>query len=99
MPLPDGFSKLLWTLDPEVTFLNHGSFGACPRAVLEAQQELRDRLEREPVRFLWRELERRLDEARGALGAFVGAEPDDLVFVPNATTGVNTVLRWLDLGP
>ena len=87
----------LWPLDPAVTFLNHGSYGACPRAVLDAQARLRERLEREPVRFLSRELEGRLDDARVALGAFVGAAPDDLAFVPNATTGVNTVLRWLDL--
>jgi isopenicillin-N epimerase len=67
--------------------------------VLDAQAALRERLEREPVRFLSRELEGLLDGARGALGAFVGADPDDLAFVPNATTGVNTVLRCLDLAP
>jgi isopenicillin-N epimerase len=88
-----------WTLDPEIDFLNHGSFGACPRAVLEAQSELRARLEREPVRFMVRELEGKLDTARAALAPFVGADPADLVFVPNATTGVNSVLRSLDLQP
>lgn len=85
----------MWALDPAVVFLNHGSFGACPVPVLERQQRLREELEREPVRFLSRELERRLDEARAALGSFVGADPDDLAFVPNATTGVNTVLHSL----
>ena len=89
----------MWALDPDVAFLNHGSFGACPRPVLERQQRLREELEREPVRFLSRELERRLDEARAALGRFVGADPDDLAFVPNATTGVNTVVQSLSLGP
>ncbi len=89
----------MWALDPAVTFLNHGSYGACPRAVLDAQQALRDRMEAEPVRFLGRELEARLDAARAALGAFVGADPDDLAFVPNATGGVNTVLHALRLGP
>jgi isopenicillin-N epimerase len=91
--------RRLWPLDPDVIFLNHGSYGACPRAILEAQGRLRDRLEAEPVRFLSRELEGLLDGAREALGGFLGADPDDLAFVPNATTGVNTVLRWLDLGP
>ena len=96
---PTGSSwRLLWPLDCDVTFLNHGSFGACPRAVMEAQGRLRDRLESEPVLFLDRDLEGLLDEARGALGAFVGAAPEDLAFVPNATTGANTVLRSLDLG-
>jgi isopenicillin-N epimerase len=88
----------LWDLDPAVAFLNHGSFGACPRAVLAAQRRLVDELEREPVRFLNRELEGRLAAARAALGAFLGADPDDLAFVSNATAGVNTVLRSLRFG-
>lgn len=85
----------LWLLDPAVTFLNHGSFGSCPRAVLDFQQNIRERLERQPVRFLVRELEPLWDAARAALAQFVGAESDDLIFVTNATTGVNTVLRSL----
>ena len=84
-----------WMLDPEVTFLNHGSFGAAPRAVLVAQQALRDELERQPVHFFVRTFEERLDAARIALAAFVGADPEGLGFVPNATTGVNAVLRSL----
>jgi len=82
-----------WTLDPSVVFLNHGSFGACPREVLEHQAALRAEMAAEPVRFLSRELDGRLDQARAALGAFLGADPDDLGFVPNATSGVNAVLR------
>jgi isopenicillin-N epimerase len=88
-----------WNLDPGVTFLNHGSFGATPRAVLEAQDAWRARMEREPVAFFARDLEPALDEARAALGAFVGADPDDLVFVTNATTGINIVARSLRLSP
>jgi isopenicillin-N epimerase len=84
-----------WGLDPSIDFLNHGSYGACSRAVLDAQAALRDRMEAEPVRFLGRELEDRLADARQVLGAFVGADPDDLAFVANATTGVNTVLQSL----
>jgi isopenicillin-N epimerase len=92
-------SAAAWTLEPDVLFLNHGSFGACPRVVLEAQRAWRDRLEAQPVRFLARELEPALDDARAALGAFLGADPDDLAFVPNATHGVNTVLRSIRFGP
>jgi isopenicillin-N epimerase len=84
-----------WPIDPKIVFLNHGSFGSCPRPVLEYQQGLRDRMERQPVQFLVRELEPLLDEARAALARFVGAHPDNLVFVPNATSGVNTILRSL----
>lgn len=88
-----------WSLDPDVVYLNHGSFGAAPIGVLERQAELQARLEREPARFLAVELEGLLDEARIPLAAFVGAEAEDLAFVVNATSGVNAVLRSLELGP
>jgi isopenicillin-N epimerase len=88
-----------WTLDPKITFLNHGSFGACPRSVLAKQQTWRTRLEQEPVRFFALELEELLDSAREKLAAFVGADAEQLAFVPNATTGVNTVLRSLRFQP
>ncbi|MDE0915791.1 MAG: aminotransferase class V-fold PLP-dependent enzyme, partial [Planctomycetota bacterium] len=85
-----------WDLDPDVRFLNHGSFGACPRVVMQEQSRLRAELEREPVLFMARRLEGYLDEAREALASFVGAAASDLVFVPNATTGVNAVLRSIN---
>ncbi len=88
-----------WTLDEGVAFLNHGSFGACPRPVLEQQAELRARMEAEPVRFLGRERDALIGEARGALAEFVHADEAGLVFVANATAGVNTVLRCLELEP
>lgn len=88
-----------WTLDPDVTFLNHGSYGACPREVLERQSALRSLLEREPVRFMQSRYEPLLEAARASLAAFVGGAREDLVFVANATVGVNAVLRSLDFGP
>ena len=91
--------RVHWGLDPEVTFLNHGSFGACPTAVLARQQELRARMERNPVHFMVRELEPMLDEARAAIAPFLGADADDLAFVSNATSGVNAVLRSLRFEP
>lgn len=88
-----------WALDPALVFLNHGSFGACPRAVLEAQAVLRAEMEANPVAFLDRALEPRLEAARALLAAFVGAGADDLAFVKNATHGLATVLRSLRFAP
>lgn len=88
-----------WTLDPEVHFLNHGSFGAVPSEVLEVQQDFRDRLEREPVDFILRHVPELWEVARHALAEFVQADPAGLVFVSNATDGVNAVLRSLDFEP
>ena len=89
----------VFPLDPAITFLNHGSFGSCPRPVLDAQRRWRDRLEAQPVQFLARDLGNLLEEARAALGDFVGAHPDDLAFVTNATGAVNAVLRSLSFEP
>ena len=86
-----------WLLDPSITFLNHGSFGATPRVVLERQRAFQEQLEREPVRFMVRELEPLLDAARRELAAFLSADEAGLAFVTNATAGVNAVLRSLDL--
>ncbi len=89
-----------WPLDPSITFLNHGSFGSCPQPVQSVQRSLRDLMEARPIEFLARELEERLDVVRGELGDFLGAPALELVFVPNATYAVNSVLRSFpfDLG-
>lgn len=88
------FSQL-WLLDKTVTFLNHGSFGACPLPTLQVQQQLREKLEQEPVHFFIREWEPLIKQSRQTLATFLGTSPDQLVFIPNATTGVNAVLRSL----
>ena len=98
-----------WLLDPDYTYLNHGTVGAPPRRVLATQQALRDEIERQPSRFMLRELngqqpapwrrQSRLREAIEPVAAFLGARPDDLVFVPNVTTGLNAVLQSFPLGP
>ena len=89
----------LFPLDQKTVFLNHGSFGCCPLAVLDHQHELRMQLERQPVKFYQREFEPLLDRSREVLGKFIGANRDDLVYVTNATAGVNTVLRSLSFEP
>ena len=97
-----------WLLDPDFTYLNHGTVGAPPRRVLQKQQSLRDDIERQPSRFMLRELSAehpmpwrsvsRIREASDQVAPFVGSRPDDLVFVPNVTTGMNAVLGSLPLG-
>lgn len=86
-------------LDPDLVFLNHGSFGACPREVFAEYQRWQLEMERNPVEFLGRRSAALLRAAREALAAHLGARADDLVFVPNATAGVNSVARALALQP
>ncbi|MSQ01522.1 MAG: aminotransferase class V-fold PLP-dependent enzyme [Myxococcales bacterium] len=88
-----------WALDPSVDYLNHGSFGATPRAVLARQTELRAQMEAEPVEFLARRLPERLDAVRARVAAFVGADAEGLVLVPNATHGVDAALGAIDWAP
>src|SRR5512146_3000940 len=87
----------LFLLDPGLTFLNHGSFGACPREVFDAQAQWQLAMERNPVEFLGRRSAGLLREARSKLAAALGANGEHLVFVPNSTTGVNIVARSLPL--
>jgi isopenicillin-N epimerase len=86
-------------LDPGLIFLNHGSFGACPRAVVEAQRRWQDELEANPVAFLSRRSDQLLGLARQVLARYLGAQAEHLAFVPNATTGVNIVAQSLALQP
>src|SRR3954468_12403242 len=86
-------------LDDEVVFLNHGSCGPCPEPVFSEYQRWQRELEREPVDFLYRRVEGLLDGARKELGSFVGADPEGIAFLPNATSGVNAVARSIALSP
>jgi len=98
-----------WSLDPAIVYLNHGTVGATPRRVLEAQQAIRDEVERQPAKALFREFTgqlgavpqspSRLRAAAAIVGDFVGARGEDLAFVDNATTGANAVIGSLDLAP
>ena len=84
-----------WTLDPNITFLNHGSFGACPIAVIEEQRQWQDLLEKDPVAFFEDTTPEISSKVRDELGLFLNCAGDDLALVTNATTGVNTILRSL----
>ncbi|HST88874.1 MAG TPA: aminotransferase class V-fold PLP-dependent enzyme [Ktedonobacterales bacterium] len=89
----------LFQVRRDIAFLNHGSYGACPRPVFEVYQQWQRELEAQPVEFLGRRLSGLLAEARARLAAYLGADADDLVFVPNATYGMNIVARSLELQP
>jgi isopenicillin-N epimerase len=89
--------KSQFLLDPEITFLNHGSFGACPRPVFDACQRWQRELERQPVEFLGRRARGLLAEARAALAAYVGGEAQDVVYFTNPTAAINAVARSLVL--
>ena len=91
--------RALWPLDPEVVHLNHGSFGATPWAVLEAQEAIRREIEANPSRFLWDHVGDRLATATARVAEMLGGQAADWVFVDNATTAINAVLATLTLRP
>lgn len=105
MPTAPTFGRALrqeWLLDPDVTYLNHGTVGATPKRALAHQRAITDEIERQPARFMLRELADtkgtattppRLRVAAAAVAEFVGVAAEDLVFVENVTTGANAVLR------
>ena len=88
-----------WALDPEIAFLNHGCFGARPKRVMQAQAELREAYEARPIEWLDRKRTALIGEAARRVGEFIGADPNNLGFVTNATGGVNAVLRSLTFKP
>lgn len=88
-----------WMLEPGVAFLNHGSFGAVPRAVFDAQTEWRRRIEASPVELLGRRCAALLGEAKAAIGGLLRMRPDDFGLVTNATEGINAVVRSMNLRP
>src|SRR5262245_6489083 len=91
--------RSLFLLRPDVAFLNHGSFGACPRPVFERYQQWQREMESQPVEFLGRRAPELLRQSRGVLAGFLNADVDDLVYVTNTTIGVNIVARSLKLEP
>ncbi len=91
--------KRLFMLDPRVTFLNHGSLGACPRPVFKAYQVWQRQLEKQPIQFVNYDLPGLEKETRHELGNYLKISPDDLALVTNATYGVNIISRSLSLQP
>ena len=89
--------KALFLIDPSITYLNHGSFGACPASVFQEYQRWQRELERQPVEFLSRRATTLMADARAKLAAFVGANADELIYFPNPTHAINMVARSLSL--
>jgi isopenicillin-N epimerase len=91
--------KEQFLLDPEIVFLNHGSFGACPRPVFNTYQRWQRKMEHQPVKFLGREMVSMMFQARTKLGEYLHCDPKDIVYFPNPTTVINMVVRSLGLKP
>ncbi|WP_298157452.1 aminotransferase class V-fold PLP-dependent enzyme [Flavobacterium sp.] len=91
--------KPLFLLDPEITYLNHGSFGACPEPIFADYQYWQRELEKEPVQFITKRLPQLMQQSRQALADYICCDADDVYFVPNPTTAINTIMRNLDLSP
>ena len=89
--------KPLFSLDPSVTFLNHGSFGACPKVVFDTLIKFQKKLEFEPVKFLAHDIYNYLKESREALAKYIYCDSEDIAFFPNPSTALNTLIRSLDL--
>jgi isopenicillin-N epimerase len=92
-------SKSQFLLDSSITFLNHGSFGACPKPVFEEFQRFQRELESDPVHFIQKKLPQYLKQAKLPLAKFIGSDTEDFFFVPNPTVAINTIMRSLKLQP
>jgi len=91
--------KSQFLLNPEITFLNHGSFGACPKPILANYQQWQNELERDPVQFIQKKAPIYLQKAKNALGQFIGCDPNDFFFTANPTIAINTIMRSMKLNP
>ena len=89
----------LWPLDPGVTYLNHGGYGVTPHDVLAVQTEWRERIEKNPTRFMTAEYPAAIRQAAAVFARYVGVAPEDVALIDNATSGCNAVLRSLDFRP
>ena len=86
-------------LDSNITFLNHGSFGACPQPIFAEYQRFQRELESDPVHFIQKKLPVYLKQAKAPLAEFIGCNPKDFFFVPNPTVAINTVMRSCNCNP
>ena len=89
--------KPLFSLDSDVTYLNHGSFGACPKLIFDSLIKFQKQLEFEPVNFLFNDFFQYLRDSRSALSNYINCDRDDIAFFPNPSTALNTLIRSLDL--
>lgn len=89
--------KVLFQLNPELTFLNHGSFGACPKPIFENYQDFQREMEIDPVDFIQKRFGVHLAKAKKALADFISCDANDFIFMPNPTVAVNTIMRSLNL--
>ena len=89
--------KSQFLLDPEITFLNHGSFGACPKPIFDEFQRFQLELESNPVSFILKKQKEYLQIAKESLAKYIGCHTNDFFFTPNPTFAINTIMRSLDL--
>jgi len=92
-------NKSHFFLDPSITFLNHGSFGACPKPIFDEFQRFQLELENDPVLFIQKKLPVYLKQAKMPFAKFIGCNQEDFFFVPNPTVAINTIMRSLKLNP